>query len=123
MDFCIILGSVLHMVWIAKTMEKPWVFVGFLHLLGAWEGWLGHLGNCFGGCWLQESDFSWILGLCGDILAAGQGLKPFLDAPWLGAGWLAGGLGGPGGAQDGRHHSEMYARVAGEARGGRARKL
>ena len=33
------------------------------------------------------------LELCGDILAAGQCMKPFLDAPWLGAGWLAGGLG------------------------------
>ena len=61
-------GSVLHMVWIAKTMEKLLFFLGFLDYLGAWEGWLGHLGDCFGGCWLQESDFSWILGLCGDIL-------------------------------------------------------
>ena len=63
--FCM---SVLHMVWIAKTMEKPLVFVGFLHSLGAWEGWLGHLGNYFGECWLQENVFSWILGLCGEIL-------------------------------------------------------
>ena len=89
------------MVWIAKTIEKLKVFIRFLHSLGAWEGGLGHLGNCFWGCWLQESDFSWILGLCGDILVAGQCLKPFLDAPWLGAGWLAGGLGGLGGVQDG----------------------
>ena len=105
------------MVWIAKTIEKLMVFVSFLYSFGAWEGWLGHLGNCFGGCWLQESDFSWILGLCGDILAAGQCLKPFLGAPWLGAGWLAGGLGGPGGAQDGRHHSEMVLRNAGGGKG------
>ena len=80
------------------------VFISFLHSFGAWEGWLGHLGNCIGGCWFQESDFSWILRLFGEILIAGQCLKPFLDAPWLGAGWLAGGLGGPGGAQDGRYH-------------------
>ena len=62
----------------------------------------------------------WILGLCGDMLVAGQCLKPFLDAPWLGAGWLAGGLGGPGGAQDGREASEMYLCSAGELGGGRA---
>ena len=60
------------------------------------------------------------MGLCGDILAAGQGLKPFLDAPWLGAGWLAGGLGGPGGAQDGSDPPEMVPRNAGGTRGGRA---
>ena len=96
-------------------------FLGFLHALGARERCLGHLGNCFGGCWLQENDFSWILGLCGDILVAGQCLKPFLDAPWLGAGWLAEGLGGPGGAQDRRYHPEVYPQCAGGARGGRAR--
>ena len=33
--FCMILGSVLHMVWIAKTMVKPVFSVGFLHSLGA----------------------------------------------------------------------------------------
>ena len=131
--FCMISGSVLHMVWIATTMEKRRVFVGFLHSFGAWEGWLGHLGNCFGGCWLQENDFSWILRVCGGILAVGQCLKPFLDAPWLGAGWLAGGLGTQekpwtGGnpqrwapAALGREPSEMGARSAGGARGGRAR--
>ena len=97
--------------------------MGFLHSFGAWEGWLGHLGNCIGGCCIRESDFSWILGLCGDILIAGQCLKPFLDAPWLGAGWLAGGLGGPGGAQDGSDPSEVDARSPGEARGGRAETL
>lgn len=90
------------------------VFIGFLHSLGAWEGWLGHLGNCIGGCWFQESDFPWILGLCGDILIAGQCLKPFLDAPWLGAGWLAGGLGGPWRAQDGSDPPEMFPGNAGE---------
>ena len=49
--------------------------------------------------------------------------ETFLDAPWLGAGWLAGGLGGPGGAQDGSDPPEGPPRSAGEARGGRARKL
>ena len=104
----------------SRNHAKTVVLLSFLHSLGAWEGWLGHLGNCFGGCWLQENDFSWILGLCGDIFVAGQCLKPFLDAPWLGAGWLAGGLGGPGGAQDGSDPSAVVARSAGEARGGRA---
>ena len=80
----------------SKNHGKTSVLLGFLQSLGAWDRWLGHLGNCFGGCWLQENDFSWILGLCVDILAAGRCLKPFLGAPWLGAGWLAGGLGAQG---------------------------
>ena len=61
-----------------------------------------------------------VLGAMCDILVAGQCLKPLLGAPWLGAGRLAGGLGGPGGAQDGREPSEVYPCGAGEARGGRA---
>ena len=110
-----------HLSEQGKTMEKLLVFKGFLHSLGAWQGWLGHLGSCLGGCWLQENYFSWILGLCGDILVAGQCLKALLDAPWLGAGWLSGGS--PGGAQDGREPSEVGFCSAGEARGGRAETL
>ena len=82
----------------------------------SWEGFGGYVGRC----WLQEDGFRWFLGPCGDILVAGQCLKPLLSAPWLGAGWLAEELGGPGGAQDGRYHPELDARNAGGARGGRA---
>ena len=74
------------------------------------RGGRGILG-CFGGCWFQESDFSWILGLYGDILVAGQCLKPFLDAPWLGAGWLARGLGAQGEPRTGGTTQRWYAAV------------
>ena len=63
-------------------------------------------------------------GSWGHVLTFGGRLVPqtppgcTLAGSWV-AGWR---LGGPGGAQDGREASEMYARNAGELGGGRAVK-
>ena len=68
-------------------------------------GW-GILVPVLGRVGSKRMIFAWILGLCSDILVAGYCLKPFPDAPWLEAGWLAEGPGSPGEAQDGSGPSD-----------------
>ena len=37
-----------------KKPSKTLGFYRFLEVLGGWMGWLRHVGDCFGRCWLQD---------------------------------------------------------------------
>ena len=58
------------MGWKAKNIEKPLVFIGFLHFWEARKRCLRHLGGCLVRCWLDNCVFRNIFGHVGDKMAS-----------------------------------------------------